>query len=356
MTQRRIASVRKAMHDRRLDALLVSSRSRIRFLSGFSGSHALLVLRSRAAFFITDGRYVLQSRSEVKHFRRCIAKQSLLEEAAAQRMFLRARRVGIEADNLTLAQYRNLRKLFRGTTFVPADDLVDDIAIVKEPEEVENIRRAAAISDTVFSEILDSIRPGVRERDVAAEISFRHKSHGAEQDAFEPIVASGERGALPHARATDRKLRRGDMVTLDFGCSHRGYHCDLTRTVSVGKVSRRQREIYNVVLAAQQEAINAARGGMLARDLDSVARSFIARHGYGKFFSHSLGHGLGLEIHERPRISAFSKDRLAAGNVITIEPGVYIPGIGGVRIEDDVLVKNDGCEVLTTAPRELMIM
>jgi Xaa-Pro aminopeptidase len=356
MTQRRIASVRRAMHNRRLDALLVSSLSHIRFLSGFSGSHALLVLRNKAAFFVTDGRYLLQSRTEVEGFRRTIAKTSLLEEVAGTRMLLRARRVGIETGSMSIAQYRNLRKLFHGMTFVPADDIVEDIATVKDAEEVGNIRRAAAISDAVFAEILDFIRPGARERDIAAEISYRQKRHGAEQDAFEPIVASGERGALPHAGATARKLRYGDMVTLDFGCSHRGYHSDLTRTVSVGKVSRRNRELYNVVLGAQLEAIKAARGGMLARDLDSVARSFIAGHGYGRFFLHSLGHGLGLEIHEGPRISARSRDRLAAGNVITIEPGVYIRGVGGVRIEDDVLVKSDGCEVLTKAPKELMIV
>ncbi len=356
MTQRRIARVRVAMRNHRLDALLVSSLNHIRFLSGFSGSHALLVLRRNAAFFVTDGRYLLQSRAEVRHCRRVIAKSSLLEEVAGQRMLLRAKRVGVETGSMTVAQYRNLRKLFRGSTFVPADEIVDDIATVKDAEEVANIRRAAAISDAVFMEILDVIRPGVKERDIAAEISYRQKRRGGERDAFEPIVASGERGALPHAGATARKLRTGDMVTLDFGCSHHGYHSDLTRTVFVGRASRRNRELYGVVLGAQLEAIRAARGGMLAKDLDRVARMYIAGQGYGRFFPHSLGHGLGLEVHERPRISARSTDRLAAGNVITIEPGVYIGGVGGVRIEDDVLVTTNGCEVLTTAPKELMIV
>ncbi|MFN0159102.1 MAG: M24 family metallopeptidase [Bacteroidota bacterium] len=356
MTRQRLAQLRKTLVEKGLDALLVSSLYNIRYLSGFSGSNGLIVVRRNSAHFLTDSRYVLQSREEVKGFKRIIAQRGLFDEVAKQKLLSGCARVGFESQHLPHSQYIEMRRQFPRIRLVPTAELVEDMVLVKDQSELESIKEAVRISDMVFDTILDTIRPGVRELDVAAEISYLHKTHGAEQDAFECIVASGERGALPHARATSKKIKSGDLVTLDFGCTVRGYNSDITRTVGVGRVSKKQRRMYDVVLEAQRAAIAEAHAGMPASELDAVARDRIAAAGYGKYFTHSLGHGLGLQVHERPRVSSLGKERLQSGSVITIEPGVYIPGVGGVRIEDDVVLTPTGCQVLNSAPKELMVV
>ena len=356
MSKRRIALLRKEMHHQDLDAIIVSSLPNIRYLTGFSGSSALCVVRRNESFFLTDSRYTQQSRKEVKSFKKVTTKDGLFEEAAQRRLFKGCHTVGFESHVLTYTQYRTLKKLVGGVLFVSTRDLVENIALVKDAKEIESIRSAVQISDRVFDEVLRSIKPGVAELEVAAEIAYLHKKYGAEKDAFEPIVASGERGSLPHARASSRKIKNRELVTLDFGCTVNGYNSDITRTVAVGGASIHARKIYSVVLDAQLESIGGAKPGTPARDLDAIARNRIAKEGYGKYFIHSLGHGLGLQVHERPRVSALSNERLVAGSVITIEPGVYIPHVGGVRIEDDVLLTPGGCEVLNTATKEFMIV
>ncbi|MBM2845192.1 MAG: Aminopeptidase family protein [Bacteroidetes bacterium] len=356
MTRHRIRRLRHQLLARGLDGLIVSSIFNVRYLTNFSGSNALCIVRKNSALFLTDQRYLLQSKVEVKGLRRVIAAGSLSEEAAKRNALADCKTIGFESHSVTYAQYRGLKKLFPSVSFVPTSDLVENLALVKDEEELNAIRSAVTISDKVFHQLLSGIRPGLQESDVAAEISYLHRKFGAEKDAFEPIVASGERGSLPHARATTKRIRSGEMVTLDFGCTVRGYNSDLTRTIGVGRVSGRAKEMYDAVLHAQTEAVAAARGGMMARDLDAVARRSITRAGYGKHFSHSLGHGLGLQVHERPRVSSRSTEELQAGSVVTIEPGIYIGGFGGVRIEDDVLLTRVGCEVLNTAPKKLMIV
>jgi Xaa-Pro aminopeptidase len=305
---------------------------------------------------MTDSRYALQSRQEVTGCRRVISSLGLVEAAAAEGVLDGAHTVGFEGDQLTYAQFRSLKRLFRKVSFRSVPRVIEDLVLVKDPGEVECLRRAAGISDRVFGEILDQIRPGIPEREIAAEISRLQKRHGAERDAFESIIVAGPRGALPHARATARKIRAGEFLTLDFGCVVNGYHSDLTRTVAISRASRRMRAVYDAVLSAQRAALASARGGMWARDLDAVARDRVRAAGLAKYFTHGLGHGLGLEIHERPRVSALSRDKLRAGSVITVEPGVYIPGFGGVRIEDDIVLTHDGCRVLNRAPKEFMII
>jgi len=356
MTPHRIALLHTTLAERELDALIVSSLPNIRYLTHFSGSHALVLVKARDTVFLTDTRYALQSRQEVKRCKRIISRLDLPETLAARNLLAGCKRVGFESHHVTYAQYRKLKRLFPAVAFSPTSDMVEDIALVKEKTEIDAIQRVVDISDRVFHAILEVLRPGVRELELAAEISYLHKRFGAESDAFETIIASGERGALPHARASSKRISNGELITLDFGCSLAGYHSDITRTVALGKVSRQARDMYNVVLGAQREAICRAVPGMWARDLDAVARERIKKGGYGKYFTHSLGHGLGLHVHERPRISSLSKERLRAGSVITIEPGVYIPGFGGVRIEDDVVVTDTGCRVLNTAPKDLMIL
>ncbi len=342
------------MVSRRLDAFLVTGQSNVRYLTGFSGSNGLCLVTGRAAVFMTDSRYTTQVRDEVIGWRIVIASTGMFQ-AAADRHLLPARvRVGIEEQHLTVAELRNLRRLFPGVRFVPVSLLVESIAAVKDEDEISLIRNAVGITDAVFAAILPLIKPGVRERDVAAEISALHRRYGAEGDAFDPIVASGPRGALPHARPTARKFRRGEMITLDLGCRVQGYHSDLTRTVALGRPSPTMKKIYAIVHDAQQRAIDAAHSGMAACDLDAVARRAIRRNGYGRFFIHALGHGLGLHVHDPLRVSARSTEILREGFVLTIEPGIYLPGIGGVRIEDDVVIRRDGCAVLNRAPKDLL--
>ena len=352
----RLARLRQEMHERGMDAFFVSSLPNVRYLSGFSGSNGLCVVTGKEMVLVTDSRYARQSRVEARRCRRIVTSQGLIEAVAEDGNLKRVRNAGFEPDHISYAQYRSLKRLFPGVTFLGHGDLGEDLALTKDPAEVENIRKSAGISDRVFMEVVSLIRPGVKEVELAAEISYLQKRHGGERDAFEPIVASGERALLPHARATGKRIKRGEMAILDFGTTCGGFCSDLTRTVAVGKPSSRAREMYALVLEAHGAAIAAARGGMMARDLDAVARGILQRAGYGRYFVHSLGHGLGLSIHERPRVSPLSREELRSGSVITIEPGLYVPGVGGVRIEDDVLLTRTGCRVLTGAPRELMIL
>ena len=356
MTTKRVKKVQKKFEGLKLDGFLVTHLPNVSYLSGFSGSNGLCIITRDRKIFLTDFRYREQSHQQVKGMEIGIAKDSLFEELSRGKLFRGLRRVGIEGNYLPYSEYKRLKKVFPGVTFVPTADVVESISAVKDEGEIESIKKAASISDKVFQKVLEIVRPDIRELEISAEISFYHKSYGAEKDAFETIVASGPRGALPHGIASDRKIRKGDFVTLDFGCVYHGYCCDITRTVAVGKPAKKLREIYSIVHDTQMRAIEAAKSGMLAKDLDAVARNSIARSGYGKYFGHSLGHGIGLQVHEPPRISWLSSYELQAGNVITIEPGIYLPGIGGVRIEDDIVVTNGTCTVLNKAPKELLVL
>jgi Xaa-Pro aminopeptidase len=344
------------MREHGLHALVVTEPANIRYLTGFSGSSGLAVVTAGRALFVSDSRYALQSESEVRKFRRIIGRRGLLEDAAAAGALDGCAEAGFESDSLAYAQYRSLRKLFPGVRFRPTSGIVEGLSLIKDRSEVACIEEAAAIADRVFADVLKTIRPGVSEQDIAAEISWLNRRRGGESDPFDAIVAGGPHGALPHARPTTRKIRKGEFVLLDFGSTVRGYCSDMTRTVVLGTAPRNLREAYRAVLEANESARASARGGMAARALDAVARDSIRRRGFGKYFVHSLGHGLGLRVHERPRISPLSADVIETGSVITIEPGIYIPGCGGVRIEDDVVIGDTGCRVLTRSPRELIVL
>jgi Xaa-Pro aminopeptidase len=352
----RIGRLRKILVERGIDGFLVTHLPNVRYLSGFSGTNGLCLVGRDASYFITDFRYDEQSHQEVKGLRIAVAKKNLFGELEKRKLLRGMHRVGIEGNYLPYAEYQKLKRAFPRIRFVVFADVVEGISAVKDGQEIGLIRKAAQISDKVFNEVVKSIKPGVRESEISADISYLHKTYGAERDAFETIVASGIRGALPHGIASAKKIRKGEFVTLDFGCVYRGYCCDITRSVSVGEPAKKLREVYRIVSDAQSNAIEAVRSGMAAKDLDAVARRHIARNGFGKYFGHSLGHGIGLQIHEPPRISAESSYRLRDGNVITIEPGIYLPGIGGVRIEDDVVVMNGRSVVLNRAPKELLIL
>ncbi len=356
MNAQRLEAVRTKIHAARLDAFLVTFLPHVRYLTDFSGSSGLCVLFPDRQYFVSDGRYKAQSADEVGGFRIVIGSGGMFEEIKKKKILRPKARIGVEVQHMSVAELENLRVLFPRAKFVLTRGIVESVASVKDESEIEAIKRATAITDGVFQGVLPLIKEGVTEIEIAAEILYRHRKAGAEAEAFEPIVASGPRGALPHARATTKKIKTGELVTLDLGCRYGGYHSDLTRTVALGNPTAEAKTMYAIVLSAQERAIGAARSGLKARALDAVARGHIRKAGYGKFFTHSLGHGLGLQVHEMPRISALSHDVLETGNVITIEPGIYVPGIGGVRIEDDVVIRNDGCEILNKAPKQLMVL
>jgi len=353
MNARRLEAVRKKLKALRLDALLVTFIPHIRYLANFSGSNALLYVSSRQQWFFSDGRYRNQARNEVRDYQRIITGETLFQ-ALRKKLPRKRLRVGFDPAHVSVLEFQNLKRLFPEVKFVPAGSVVATVASVKDESEIDLIRKAASISENVFAELLGAIRDGISELDLAAEIAYLHRRFGAEADAFEPIVASGVRGALPHARATSKKLRKGELITIDFGCRYQGYHSDLTRTVALGRIGKNQQRIYTVVRDAQRFALDAARDGLRGSDLDAVARKHIDKHRMGKYFMHSLGHGLGLQVHESPRISALSAERLQAGHVITVEPGVYIEGTGGVRIEDDIVIRKGGRELITTLPTDLI--
>ena len=356
MTARRLEEVRSRLSGFRLDALIVTFLPHVHYLTGFSGSNGVCVVERNDQIFLTDTRYQEQVQFEVRDFKTVVSPGSLFEALKKTKILATRARVGYESNHLTVAELQNLQRLFPQNRLVATASLVEEVASIKDEKEIQRIRKAAALTDRVFGKILEILTDGIREVDVAAEISYLHRKFGADADAFEPIVASGIRGALPHARASKKVIRKGEMVTLDFGCRHEGYHSDLTRTVSIGKPAREMRKIYGVVRDSQCKAIDAAKSGLKARALDAVARRHIASKGYGRYFSHSLGHGLGNQVHEMPRVSRLSKDVLKERNVVTIEPGIYVPNLGGVRIEDDVVIQKLGCEVLTKSPKDLIIL
>jgi Xaa-Pro aminopeptidase len=270
--------------------------------------------------------------------------------------------VGFESSFLTVREHNNLRKPLENggapsdVEWVSTEQLVERLLLVKDSAEIGHITRAAEITDAVFADVLTLVKPGVAERELAAEIEYRARRLGADRMAFPPIVASGPNAALPHAQPGDRRLEHGDMVTFDIGAEKEGYASDMTRTIAVGRAGEQLRNVYDTVLRAQVRAVNAVKPGMPCVDLDRVARAYIEERGYGEAFGHSLGHGVGIRVHDSPSVSWRSEETLAEGMVITIEPGIYLAGWGGVRIEDLVVVTAQGCRVLCSTPKDLCIV
>ena len=330
------------------EAFLVSSLDNIRYLSGFTGSSALLLLTPGEELFLTDFRYLTQVEEEVKSLPRLIYKRQLSELAQAVRSF-GARRLKFEAGHLSYQIYESLAKELERFPLVPTREVVEELRHIKDSEELSAMRRAIEIAVQAWEETVGFIAEGASEREVALELEFQLKGLGSERTPFDLIVASGPRGALPHAQASDKVIRRGELVTVDFGACADGYFSDLTRTVPVGAVEEKLIEVYEVVLRANRAGIEAVRPGVKAGEIDDAARSVIQEAGYGENFGHGTGHGLGLEVHEPLRIAEGQERELEPGMVFTVEPGIYLPGIGGVRIEDMTLVTPKGVEILTAA-------
>jgi len=343
-----------------VDALVVTHGPDVRYLSGFTGSSGALALVGGRAVLFTDGRYTTQARAETGGLRVAIDKRAPALRAAEWLAGLGVGRCGFDAGQTSVAALEAMRKAVKlkgaGRGFLVATDgLVAKLRQVKDEDEIGRMRRAAALGCSLFEGLLEYVKAGVAEAEVAARLEFAARMAGAEAMSFETIVASGERSALPHGRASGAKLPRRGFVTLDFGVLLEGYCSDMTRTVHVGKASSRERDVYHSVLEAQVVAVKAVGPGVRCGDVDEAARSVLRKAKLAKAFSHSTGHGVGLEIHEGPRIAAKQEQVLEPGMVITIEPGVYLAGQFGVRIEDMVLVTADGAEVLTAASSKALM-
>lgn len=348
--------VSEGLVEHSLDALLVSFGANLRYLSGFTGSNgALLVLPGRTLLF-TDPRYTIQAAQESCCEVR-IAKGPLLAEVVEAARRLRVRRIGYEPARLTCEAYRALESSLppRGS-LEPVTGWVELLRAVKSPEEIELIRRSVLTNSRAFDAVVKKVRPGMRESELAADLEYRMRRLGAEKPAFETIVAGGERSALPHASPTPARLENGQLVVIDMGALEDGYCSDMTRMLFLGTPGQKVKRLYRAVLDAQLAALDAVRAGTTAAAVDRAARRVLDRHGFGPAFIHSTGHGLGLEIHEPPRVGKRDRTRLQPGMVITIEPGAYLAGFGGVRIEDTVVVTRHGCEILTPTAKELRVI
>ncbi|MBL7127583.1 MAG: aminopeptidase P family protein [Ignavibacteria bacterium] len=341
----------------KIDSFLVTNLSNIRYLSGFSGSAGTLLLTKGMNYFVTDFRYKSQSKDEVnRDFKVIIYTQNSFNYLSSLIKKHKLKRIGFESHILNVNEFITLKKKFPQVNFIPVDSFIESIVVKKTDKEIATLKKAVDITDNTFTKILNKIKPGVTEKALSAEITYIQKKLGAEKDAFDPIVASGERSAYPHAKPTDKKIQNGDLLTLDFGCVFDGMHSDMTRTVAIGNLSSEKKKIYSIVKEAQQRALEFVKAGIIAKKLDSCARGYIKGKGFGKNFGHGLGHGLGYDIHEGPRIFQKNNYRLEENIVITIEPGIYVEGLGGVRIEDDIVVKDNGCEILNKSTKELIVL
>lgn len=339
---------------RNLDGALIFNDINRNYITGFTGEESFLVATEKEAFFITDSRYTEQARKEVTG---CEIRQYDIRAAEYICNLVKdlgIKRLGFEENHVTFNMYEELSANLQGIELVKLNGLVEKLRQVKDQDEIENIKKAAAIADKAYIYILDFIKPGVPENTIALNLEFHMKSNGASALSFPTIAASGLRSSLPHGRASDKLIEEGDFLTLDFGCIYNGYCSDMTRTVVVGKATERQKEIYNLVLEANEKALQIIKPGLTGESIDAFAREVIANRGFGQYFGHGLGHGVGMEIHELPYISKKGKDPMSAGMVITDEPGIYIPDFGGVRIEELVLVTEDGCSVISKSDKTLI--
>jgi len=336
-----------------MEALLISSLPNVQYLTGFSGSAGALLVTATDSFFYTDFRYDLQAHEEVESSRVLITKEFSRAAAAKRAAKTRASRIGFESDTVSFQGHRRLKEFLPKRRLIPTRGLVEALRVEKDEGEIEQIRKAVELGSRALEETLLLLRPGMTELEVAAEIEYRMRRYGGERPSFETIVATGPRAALPHARAGTRKLRPNEFILLDLGVILCGYASDMTRTVFLGKAPPKAARIYKAVLEAQLEAEQAVQAGRQCAAVDQAARRVLKRYGYARYFTHSTGHGLGREVHELPRIAMGQRSPLPEGAVITVEPGVYIPGFGGVRIEDVVVVRKGRGEVLTPTSKEL---
>ncbi|MBV9762302.1 MAG: aminopeptidase P family protein [Acidobacteriaceae bacterium] len=339
----------------RAGAFLVTALVNVRYLSGFTGSNGILLLTPSRSLLFTDPRYQSQAPGESD----CdviVAKGNLSKEVASWVKRLRLRSIAFEENRISFAEYQHLKEVAAPARFKPVAAAIEELRMLKSPVEIATIRASVQLNSAALEHALRRFRPSMTELDLAAEIEYRMRRLGADGPAFDTIVASGRRTALPHARPTGHPIQADCLLLVDVGATVAGYASDMTRTFAVGRLNPKLRRMYKAVLESQLAALDAVRPGVSCASIDSAARDVLRRYGLEKFFIHSTGHGLGLEIHERPRLGHKERVKLQSGMVVTIEPGVYQPEIGGVRIEDTVVVTGRGCEILTPTGKELVVL
>lgn len=351
----KLTKLRQALRDNNVDAILITNEYNRRYMTGFTGTAGVAIVSQNDAVFITDFRYTEQAAAQVKDFRIEQHKGTIFEEVAKQAALMGVKTLGFEQDAMQYGTYEVYKSTVKAD-LVPLSGLIEKIRLIKSEEEINIIKVACEIADNAFTHILNFIKPGVTELDVSNELEFFMRKQGATSSSFDIIVASGLRSALPHGVATDKVIETGDFVTLDFGAYYNGYISDITRTVAVGQPSEKLVEMYNAVLESQLLAVEKVGPGMTGAQADAIARDYLKSKGLGEAFGHSLGHGIGLEVHEGPGLNFRSEVVLEPNMLVTIEPGVYIPGIGGVRIEDDILITETGNEILTHSDKQLIIL
>lgn len=354
---KRVQRLRKQLNQGNIEALLVTNPSNRHYISGFTGTSGAVLLTHDQSYVITDFRYVTQVKEQAPHFELIQHKNNIWQAIADVCRDQGVKELAFEKAHLTFADYENLQEKATGIALRPTSNLIERLRLIKDEAELAILAEAAAIADRTYEHILTFIEAGMTEREVELELEFTMRKQGATSSSFAIIVASGKRSALPHGVASDKRIEEGDLVTMDFGARYKGYCSDITRTVMIGDPDDKQRHIYDIVLAAQKRTIERIKPGMTGREVDAIARDFIAEQGYGDKFGHGTGHGLGLDIHELPRLSYNQGETvLAPGMVVTVEPGVYIPDFGGVRIEDDVVITDTGCRRLTKSHKELVVL
>ncbi|MBY0096414.1 M24 family metallopeptidase [Mesobacillus maritimus] len=338
-----------------LDGLLITSNYNRRYMTGFTGTAGAVLITTEKGLFITDFRYTEQAEKQCAGYEVVKQSGSIASEVAEQAKKMGLKRIGFEEDHVTFSAYKVFEKEI-AAELIPVSGEIEKLRLIKDGTEIKILKEAADIADAAFKHILDFIRPGKTELQVSNELEFFMRSLGASSSSFDIIVASGFRSALPHGVASDKVIETGDFVTLDYGAYYKGYVSDITRTVAVGKPTDKLKEIYEIVLEAQLRGVNGIKPGLTGKEADALTRDYITEKGYGEYFGHSTGHGIGLEVHEGPGLSVKSDIVLEKGMAVTVEPGIYIPGLGGVRIEDDIIITENHNERLTHSPKELIIL
>ena len=349
----RLENLCKKISDENVDAVLISKTANLFYFSGFRGDSSILFISKNFCKLITDGRYTEQAQNQTKNFEIIKHEDGLFKKAAEEIKNCGAKKIGFEGKSITFDQYNSLREKLPEVELKSVE--LDSLRQIKDEAEIFYIRRACEIADKAFTEILNFIKVGMTENEVAAELEYLMRKFGAEKNSFDTIVASGVRGSLPHGIASEKKICAGELVTMDFGAIFGGYCSDMTRTICIGRVSDDWKKIYENVLTAQLHGLEIIKIGVSGKSADEAVRNKLKNFNLDKYFSHSLGHSLGIEIHEEPRLSPLSKcESLEKNMIVTDEPGIYIPNVGGIRIEDTVLITENGAETLTKSPKNLI--
>lgn len=352
---RRQANLQGVISQKGLDGILITNLTNIKYISGFTGSAATCLITPDGQYFVTDGRYIEQSKAQVKGFKIFIDMNSHFSQIKSNNLKLSGLKLAFEGDHVSFVQYENMTQSFPKTTWENSSMILEDLAAVKDEYELSCLRTAVEVTDKVYEEILPMLRPGYTEKQVANALVAKYREY-AEGEAYSPIVATGPNGALPHAIPTDREFQNGDFIVIDAAAKYGGYHADMTRTPVVGEATEKHHEVYSIVKEAQQRGCDIAKAGVPCKVVDAATRDYIKEMGYGEYYTHGTGHGLGLEIHTSPRFSPQSEQILEANNVMTIEPGIYLAGWGGVRIEDDVIIGENNCEILNKTTKDLVVL